>query len=148
MIVETVLRAKGGGVVTARPDITVGEAACQLAANRIGAVVVVDGEGHAPRIVGIFSERDIVRALANHGEAAYHLRIGDLMSTNVVTCHPGDTVEALMAVMTNRRVRHLPVLDDAKALIGIITIGDVVKSRLDEATMVVESLRNYVTAGR
>lgn len=148
MIVETVLRTKGGGVVTARPDISVGEAARQLAANRIGAVVVIDGEGLKPGIVGIFSERDIVRALANHGEAAFKMRIREFMSTNVVTCHPGDTVEALMAVMTNRRVRHLPVLDDGNALIGIITIGDVVKSRLDEATMVVESLRDYVSAGR
>lgn len=148
MIVETVLRAKGNGVVTARPDITVGEAARQLAANRIGAVVVVDGDGREPCIVGIFSERDIVRSLANHGEAAFKMRIRDFMSTNVVTCHPADTVEALMAVMTNRRVRHLPVLGEGNALIGIITIGDVVKSRLDEATMVVESLRDYVSAGR
>lgn len=148
MIVETVLRAKGSGVVTARPDITVGEAARQLAANRIGAVVVVDGDGRVPHIVGIFSERDIVRSMANHGEAAFGMRISQFMSTNVVTCRPSDTVEALMAVMTNRRVRHLPVLNEDHDLIGIITIGDVVKSRLDEATMVVESLRDYVSAGR
>lgn len=148
MIVETVLRAKGGGVVTARPDILMGEAASQLAANRIGAVVVVDGDGRGPRIVGIFSERDIVRALANHGEAAFKMHIREFMSTNVVTCRPADTVEGLMAVMTNRRLRHLPVLDEGDALVGIITIGDVVKSRLDEATMVVESLRDYVSAGR
>lgn len=148
MIVETVLRAKGSGVVTARPDISVGEAACQLAANRIGALVVVDGDGPELRIIGIFSERDIVRVLAGHGENASKLRIREFMSTNVVTCRPSDTVETLMSVMTNRRVRHLPVLDDADSLIGIITIGDVVKSRLEEATMVVESLRDYVAAGR
>lgn len=148
MIVETVLRDKGNGVVTARPTISVGEACRLLVDNRIGAVVVVDGDSDAPQIVGIFSERDIVRVMAAHGEAANRLQISGFMSTNVVTCRPSDTVESLMAVMTIRRVRHLPVLDDGDKLIGIITIGDVVKSRLDEATMVVESLRDYVTAGR
>lgn len=148
MLVETVLRAKGNGVVTARPDVTVGEAARQLAANRIGALVIVDGDGLLPRIVGILSERDIVRVLAERGPATSDMRVRDLMSTNVVTCRLGDTVEQLMAVMTNRRVRHLPVLGDDGALIGIITIGDVVKNRLEEATMVVESLRDYVSAGR
>lgn len=148
MIVETVLRDKGSGVVTARPTITVGEACRLLVENRIGAIVVVDGDSASPRIVGIFSERDIVRVLAAHGADANRLSISDYMSSNVVTCRPSDTVESLMAVMTNRRVRHLPVLGDGDALIGIITIGDVVKSRLDEATMVVESLRDYVTAGR
>lgn len=143
MLVETVLRAKGNTVVTTGSEATVGEAARVLAANRIGALVVVDrGE-----IVGVFSERDIVRGMADQGERLFHMPIAELMTRNVVTCAPGDSLESLMATMTNRRLRHLPVIDGGR-LVGIVTIGDVVKNRLEEATMVADSLKRYVTDSR
>lgn len=147
MLVESVLRAKGAGVVTARPDITVGEAARVLARHRIGALVITDVDGTAPQIVGIFSERDIVRGMAEHGEAVFAKPVREFMSTDVLVCAPTDSLEQLMGVMTTRRVRHLPVMDQG-ALVGIVTIGDVVKSRLEEATMEVDSLRSYVMEAR
>ncbi len=145
MLVETVLRAKGSGVVTTGPEVMVGEAAKLLSAHRIGALVVVDaGSG---RVVGVFSERDIVRAMAEHGAKVLDMRVRDLMSTDVAVCSAEDSVESLMATMTNRRIRHLPVVKDG-ALTGIVTIGDVVKTRLEEATMEVDSLRSYVMDSR
>ncbi len=147
MLVETVLRAKGSSVVTARPDITVGEAATKLAQHRIGALVLTESEDADAEIAGIFSERDIVRGMAAHGEAVFRKPVREFMSTDVLVCSAKDSLERLMGVMTNRRVRHLPVIDDG-ALIGIVTIGDVVKSRLEEATMEVDSLRDYVMSAR
>lgn len=145
MLVETVLQGKGSNVVTTGPDVTIAEAARLLCAHRIGAVVVIDGEA---RIVGILSERDIVRGMALKGERVYAEQVRDLMSTDVLVCRSEDSLEHLMSIMTNRRVRHLPVVDTEGRLKGIVTIGDVVKNRLDEATMEVDSLRNYVMAGR
>lgn len=143
MLVESVLRAKGSGVVTVRPDITVGDAARVLAKHRIGALVVTEGDGREAQILGIFSERDIVRGIAEHGDKLFGMTVRQLMSTDVLVCSASDALEQLMAVMTNRRVRHLPVVQDGE-LIGIVTIGDVVKNRLEEATMVVDSLTRYV----
>ncbi|MBF0391933.1 MAG: CBS domain-containing protein [Alphaproteobacteria bacterium] len=144
MLVKSILHGKGATVVTTRASTTVGAAARLLHANRIGVVVVVDDVGH---VAGILSERDIVRGMAMFGEQVHDMPIGDLMSENVLTCGLDDSVESLMAVMTERRVRHLPVLEEGR-LLGIISIGDVVKNRLDEATLVVDSLRDYVTGGR
>lgn len=143
MLVESVLKAKGNAVVTIAAETTVGEAAKLLAAKRIGALVVMDGD----RLAGILSERDIVRGMAENGETIYRMPVSVLMSREVLVCGPADSVESLMATMTHRRVRHLPVLVDDR-LVGIVTIGDVVKTRLDEATMEVDSLRSYVMGGR
>jgi len=145
MLVETVLQGKGSNVVTTGPEVTIAEAARLLCAHRIGAMVVVDGDA---RIVGMLSERDIVRGMALKGERVQSNQVRDLMSADVLVCRSEDTLEHLMSVMTNRRVRHLPVVDGEGHLKGIVTIGDVVKNRLDEATMEVDSLRNYVMAGR
>ncbi len=147
MLVKTILKAKarGLGVVTVSPDASLVEAAQALAENRIGAVIAVDQEGD---IAGILSERDIVRGLAAQQDGCLRAKVRDLMTATVLTCSEEDSVEALMQTMTSRRIRHLPVLDAAQKLIGIVTIGDVVKSRLDHADMEVDNLRHYVVASR
>jgi len=145
MIVQDILSTKESQqVATTTADRTIADAARQLAQRRIGALVVVDGGMH---IVGILSERDIVRGLAQRGGEVTNLRVADLMTSAVLTCHPQDSLETLMATMTANRVRHLPVEDDHR-LSGIITIGDVVKARLREATIEVDQMREYVTAPR
>jgi CBS domain-containing protein len=145
MIVKTILKNKSNNdVATTTAGETVGEAAKQLHSRRIGALVVVDAD---QKIVGILSERDIVRGMALHGSQAETLKVRDLMTSAVLVCGPDDPLEKLMGIMTNNRVRHLPVVEGAK-LVGIITIGDVVKSRLEDATMQVDSLREYVMAAR
>ena len=144
MIVQDLLNAKESQeVATTTADRTVAEAARQLHQRRIGALVVVNGTG---QIAGILSERDIVRGLAQKGVEILGLRVADLMTSAVLTCHPQDSLQTLMATMTANRVRHLPVEDDHHRLIGMITIGDVVKARLDETTHEMDQLREYVAA--
>ncbi|MGE5517829.1 MAG: CBS domain-containing protein [Bacteroidota bacterium] len=147
MLVKAILKAKarGAGVVTVSPDMTVAEAARSLATHRIGAVVAVEDGGN---IAGILSERDIVRGVALQGEGCLRGAVRDLMTAAVLTCREEDSVESLMQIMTSRRIRHLPVVDGDNRLTGIVTIGDVVKSRLDEADMEVDNLRHYVVAAR
>lgn len=145
MIVRTILKNKASNdVATTTAEHMVGEAAKALHQRRIGALVVIDADQN---IVGILSERDIVRGMALHGHAVNALKVRDLMTSAVLVCSPDDPLEKLMGIMTNNRVRHLPVMEDAK-LVGIITIGDVVKSRLDDATMQVDQLREYVMVSR
>ncbi|HTH16695.1 MAG TPA: CBS domain-containing protein [Magnetospirillum sp.] len=127
------------------PDASIAEAARLLASNRIGAVVAAEANG---TLAGILSERDIVRGVALQGENCLRSKVRDLMTAAVLTCREEDTVETLMQTMTERRIRHLPVMDADSRLIGIVTIGDVVKSRLDEANMEVDNLRHYVVASR
>ncbi|MBC7950973.1 MAG: CBS domain-containing protein [Rhodospirillaceae bacterium] len=147
MLVKTILKAKarGAGVVTVSPDSSVAEAARALATNRIGAVIAAESNG---AIAGILSERDIVRGVALQGEGCLNSKVRDLMTAAVLTCHEDDTLESLMLTMTSKRIRHLPVVDSDGKLVGIVTIGDVVKSRLDEADMEVDNLRHYVVASR
>lgn len=147
MLVKTILKAKarGAGVVTISPEVTVAEAARTLASHRIGAVIAVESDG---AIAGILSERDIVRGMALQGEGCSNSAVRELMTSAVLTCREDDTVESLMQIMTSKRIRHLPVLDGDGRLTGIVTIGDVVKSRLDEADMEVDNLRHYVVAAR
>jgi len=104
---------------------------------------VVDGKNS---IAGIISERDIARGLALHGANVSAMKVSELMTSDVLVCSPDDSLEKLMVVMTNNRIRHLPVMDKGK-LAGMITIGDVVKARLDEAAMQVDQLREYVMSG-
>jgi CBS domain-containing protein len=141
MIVRTILTNKSNiDVATTVAGQTVGEAAKLLDQRRIGALVVVDAQRG---LAGILSERDIVRGLSRHGPAALDMPVGQLMTVDVLTCSPDDSLDSLMSTMTSNRIRHLPVLDGGR-LAGIITIGDVVKARLDETTMQVDSLREYV----
>jgi CBS domain-containing protein len=139
MHVAAVLKRKGNHVVSIGPDRTVGDAVKMLADHRIGAVLVMEGD----RVAGILSERDVIRGVAGHGPAVLGHRIETLMTRDVLHCRPGDTIAELMAVMTERRVRHLPVIADGRVA-GIVSIGDVVKQRLDETELEVETLRSYV----
>jgi len=143
MLVETILNAKGRDVATVRPDVSLRALAELLAEKRIGAVVVTDAQ---ERLVGIVSERDVVRALARFGERALAMPVADAMTREVKTCRPDDTVEHLMSVMTDGRLRHLPVLVDGR-LGGIVSVGDIVKSRIEESELEARSLRDYVMAG-
>jgi CBS domain-containing protein len=142
--VRAILKGKGAAVVTAVPGETLHRIAQLIAEYKIGAVLILDKEG---RPVGILSERDIVNALAAFGAAALGLTAGETMTRHLVTCKPTDTADEILAVMTNSRVRHLPVMDDGQ-MIGIISIGDVVKRKLDDAAAEVGLLREYVMAGR
>jgi len=140
MNVETILRNKGHLVATIRPDETVGTAVDQLISRNIGALVVSeDGK----TVDGIISERDIVHGLADRGTDLLSLKISEIMTRRVVTCDPSDSVDQLMAEMTNRRIRHFPVVRDSQ-LCGIVSIGDVVKSRLDEVEYEARSLRSFI----
>ncbi len=127
MQVSDILNAKGSHVTTVREADKLESVVALLAEKRLGAVVVEDGWA---KLTGIFSERDLVNALAKRGTEIMQLPVSELMTTHVLTCAPTDRVEAVMARMTQNRIRHLPVLDDGK-LTGIVSIGDLVHSRLD-----------------
>lgn len=142
MLISDILHRKGHEVVTIPSHATVETAARALVDNRIGALVVRDRRG---AVAGIMSERDIVRGLARHGAAALELHVEDIMTREVVTCRPGDTVRDIMSLITIRRVRHVPVMDGDR-LVGIVSIGDIVKSRLDEKEHEVAMLRDLTIA--
>jgi CBS domain-containing protein len=142
MLVAEILKDKGDAVYSIRPDVRVGEACGELDRLRVGALIVCD----ADRVVGVLSERDIVRAVAHGGAGALEKPVSDYMTADVVFAEPAETVGVLMERMTDRRIRHLPVLRDAR-LAGVISIGDVVKCQIAEATREAESLRTYIAAG-
>ena len=140
MDVETILRSKGREVATIGPHEPLAAAVNELVSRNIGALVVsVDGESAD----GIISERDIVHALAAGGTDLMSRKVGEVMTQPVVTCAPEDSIDRLMAEMTNRRIRHFPVVRDRR-LCGIVSIGDVVKSRLDEVEYEARSLRSFI----
>ena len=140
MNVETILRDKGRWVATIRPEATIAEAIKQLTAQNVGALVVSDDGGG---VDGILSERDIVRALAEDGAELLNESVEAAMTRRVATCDPEDSVGDLMAEMTRRRIRHFPVVRDGR-LVGIVSIGDLVKSRLDEIEYEARSLRSFI----
>ena len=142
MRVADVLRSKGGAVVTIEPDATVAELLAGLAGHNIGAMVVVGPNG----LVGIVSERDVVRQLHAHGASVLSRPVEEIMTAVVSTCSKSDTVDSISMLMTENRVRHVPVLDDGK-LIGIVSIGDVVKTRMQELESEHEQLQSYITQG-
>jgi CBS domain-containing protein len=141
MYVSDILKSKGEKVISLGATEPVSAAVALLAENRIGAVLVVDDRGD---IAGILSERDVVRGMHAHGDKAFAKPVGELMTAEVVTCDPKDPVAAIMGMMTAQRFRHVPVVQDGK-LIGMISIGDVVKSRIEEAQSEVEALRHYIS---
>ena len=128
MLISDVLRSKGHEVVRVHPGDGVADAVCKLAEKRIGAVVVED---RWMKMVGIFSERDLLNAIARRGAAALSCPVSEFMTAPVVTCRPADRIDSVLGVMTLRRIRHLPVLENG-ALVGIVSIGDLIKHRLDE----------------
>ncbi len=140
MNVETILRNKGDAVAKVAPQATIREAAALLRRERIGALVV---SRDSAKVEGILSERDIVHGLADRGAALLDAAVEELMTRRVFTCSPRDSVADLMAMMTERRIRHIPVLRDG-ALAGIVSIGDVVKHRLDEMEYETSSLRSFI----
>ena len=144
MDVAGILRAKGATVVTIRPDATVSQLVRGLHEQRIGAMVVSEDDRS---VLGIISERDVVRGVAERGPRILDAHVAELMTRPVITCTPRDTVKQLMEEMTRRRVRHLPVLADG-VLCGIISIGDVVKNRLEEMEMETNVLRQAYIARR
>lgn len=141
MNVAAILRQKGRAVTTAGPGTTLLEIANKLAAKRIGSIVIVGARGE---VVGIVSERDIIRELAHRGSACLTEPVEDTMTRQVVTCAETDTLDELMAMMTARRFRHLPVVTDG-ALVGIVSIGDVVKHHVAEVEMEATAMRDYIT---
>jgi CBS domain-containing protein len=141
MNVATILRQKGRAVTTANPATTLLEVANKLAAKRIGAIVIVGARG---TVAGIISERDIMRCLSAHGPDCLSRPVSESMSREVISCQEDDTLDELMAMMTERRFRHLPVITDG-ALVGIVSIGDVVKHHVAEVTMETTAMREYIT---
>jgi CBS domain-containing protein len=141
MNVQSILAAKGNAVAKIAATSTLSEAVAALRDHGIGALVVsADGNN----IDGILSERDVVRSIASHGDDTMHLTVGSAMSSNVITCAPADSIDTLMEMMTERRIRHLPVLALDGAIAGIISIGDVVKYRLVELENENSQLHDYI----
>jgi CBS domain-containing protein len=141
MNVATILRQKGRAVTTASPTTTLLEVANKLAAKRIGAIVIVGARG---KVDGIISERDIIRCLSTHAPDCLTRPVSESMTRYVISCEEDDTLDQLMARMTERRFRHLPVITNG-ALVGIISIGDVVKHHVAEVTMEATAMREYIT---
>jgi CBS domain-containing protein len=142
MLIVTVLRAKGDSVATIAPTATVRDLLGLLAEQRIGAVVVTADDA----IAGIVSERDVVRRLTDDGGALLDRQVAEIMTVDVVTCSKETSVEDLARTMTERRIRHVPVVDADGALIGIVSIGDVVKSRISELEGERDDLVGYIGA--
>ena len=140
MKVKDILATKGADVVGIEPTATLQSAATLLAQKKIGAVVI---RGAGGRLAGILSERDIVRAVAKQGAAALELPVGQAMTREVITCTEDDTCAEIMERMTSRKFRHLPVLRD-NALVGLISIGDVVKQRVEEIERETDAMRDYI----
>jgi CBS domain-containing protein len=142
MILATILSEKGRDVATTAASVTIREVVAELAARKIGALVVVEG---VDRVVGIVSERDIVKALARKGGAVLDDPVGTIMTREVVTCADSETVIRVMGRMTRGRFRHLPVVKGGR-LDGIVSIGDVVKARIGEVEREADDMRSYIAA--
>jgi CBS domain-containing protein len=140
MHVAHILKTKGSSVYSVTPETSIAEAIRTLSKRRVGALVALRG---GRQVVGIVSERDIVHGFAEHGARLLEMRVDELMTRNVVSCTSDDTVDEIMRQMTNRRIRHLPVIDDGE-LAGMVSIGDVVKSRIEELAAESDALRSYI----
>ena len=143
MNIGQILKAKGRAVATARPDVTLLEIANKLAQKKIGAIVIVGDNGE---VVGIISERDVIRKLGEGGPAVLSEPVSQSMTANVISCQETSTLDELMEVMTQGRFRHVPVIEDG-ALVGIVSIGDVVKNHIAEVEMEVTAMRGYFVTG-
>lgn len=142
MRIADVLRNKGSAVATISPDTSVAELLSGMAERNIGAMVVTGADG----LAGIVSERDVVRKLHEHGASMLDRPVSEIMTSVVVTCTPTDAVDDLSVLMTEHRVRHVPVISNGQ-LAGIVSIGDVVKTRIDELNAEREQLQTYITRG-
>lgn len=144
MKVGEVVKAKGTGVITVGPGEAVWSVLRRFRLHKIGALVVVDDDG---QLLGLLGERDLVNGLISYGKGLLDRQVRDVMSTHVPTCDPDDAVGKVIHTMTDRRARHLPVIDDGK-LIGVISIGDVVKAALDDVELEVNVLRDIAKTRR
>jgi CBS domain-containing protein len=143
MKVAEILRHKGQDVISVRPTETIGTLSHRLRLARIGAMVVLGEDG---ALEGIISERDIVHGIAEHGAHCLELTVADLMTQRVVTCTPEDSVTRIARQMTENRIRHLPVVEGGN-LVGVVSVGDVVKNRLEEMSLEASVLRDIAIAG-
>jgi len=143
MLVSQILKNKGDSVFTISPNETIGSASALLYSRKVGALVVRD---ESDKVVGIISERDVVRAVAESGAAALLQPVSRSMSADVIFAEPTELVDALMTRMTDRRIRHLPVCLEGR-LVGIVSIGDLVKVKIAEVLHEAETLKNYIAAG-
>lgn len=142
MLVSQILKTKGDTVFTAAPNETLGALVAMLNTRRVGALVVLDQD----RVVGIVSERDVIRAVAKAGAEALAQPVADFMTKDVIFAEPGDRVDQLLGRMTDRRIRHLPVCREER-LVGIVSIGDLVKCKIGEVEAEADDLRAYIAAG-
>jgi CBS domain-containing protein len=140
MNVKTILAAKGGDIYTIEPTANLAAAAQLLSAHKIGVVII---RGAGGRLSGILSERDIVRAVSEHGADALTVPVGQVMTRNVTACGEDDSIADIMEQMTTGKFRHMPVLKNGK-LIGLISIGDVVKQRVEEIERDADAMREYI----
>lgn len=140
MKISDILRDKGADVVTTPADATVRELLASLAEHKIGAVVVADGD----ELLGIVSERDIVRKLNEWGDSLLDSEVGQIMTSTVLSCRSDDDIDRVAETMTDRRIRHMPVIDDGH-LAGLVSIGDVVKSRISQLEQDRGQLEQYIT---
>lgn len=143
MLIAHVLKDKGGQVHTLSAEATLAEAARELETRRVGALVVTDEVG---ALVGVFSERDLVREVARRGGACLTEKVAVAMSRTVITAGMSETVDEGLARMTDRRIRHLPVVEDGR-LVGIVSIGDLVKLRIARAEAEAAAMQAYIAAG-
>jgi CBS domain-containing protein len=141
LLVSQILKTKGDSVFTVKPGDTVGAVAELLHSRGVGAFVVLEAE----RVVGIVSERDVVRAVAAHGGPALERPVSDFMTANVLFAEPGDTIDSALGRMTDRRIRHLPVCRNER-LVGIVSIGDLVKWKISEVEAEADGLKAYIAA--
>lgn len=143
MNVATILKLKGREVVTAPPDMPLLEIARLLSQHKIGCIVIAEDDG---TVIGIVSERDIVQELAREGASALSEPVAASMTKSVVNCRESDTMDELMGEMTSHRFRHMPVVDRGR-LVGLVSIGDVVRMRIAEAEMEAAAMREYIATG-
>jgi CBS domain-containing protein len=143
LIIANILKVKGRSVTTARPDDTVQEIADRLAQRKIGAIVIVGGGGS---VTGIISERDLIRVIAQRGADALSMPVSEVMTREVVVCGEATSVDDIMEMMTNGRFRHLPVVEEGR-LVGIVSIGDIVKHHIAEVELEVSAMRGYFATG-
>lgn len=141
MTIAAILGNKGREVISVTAEHRVGDAVAVLATRRVGAVPVMDGA----TVIGIFSERDVIHAIAEHGADAMARKVGDTMTAPAITVGPSDAVIAALSLMSRRRIRHLPVVEEGR-LIGFVSIGDLVKYRIDRIEADAEAMRSYIQA--
>ncbi len=141
--VRSILQSKGSDIWSTTPDTMVFDALKIMAEKNIGALLVIEGD----RLVGIFSERDYARKVALKGETSHNIAVRNIMTTEAISVTPGQSIENCMTLMTDKHIRHLPVLENSK-LVGMISIGDVVKALLSQHEDTIKQLENYITGKR